>query len=838
MIAINSIYSIFWGLDGEPLQNGYVYIGEPNENPETAPVSVYWDIAGTQGAAQPLRTSNGFLYRTGTPANVFVGGDYSITVRDQSRSLVFTAASAFAAGISPSPYQIVPVQMFGAVGDGVTDDTAALTRAIASGEALYWGDSTLSYRIVTKLTFNQDQQYNRANGARMLFDGTIATRLLDVTADDVTFDGIVFDGNNLQAKWDFVQVDASVERPRFLNCAWENMTGSLSGTVVINGMYGLAISPYAVKDFIVHNCRFSDIIKYNTTAVVITPTVGWGEVGGIIFLTDNLDYATAQPTPTNGVISNCYFENIRTVLDGSLSVNNQIELQDADAIRSIGQVGGVTHLNVQISNMIVVDVAKRALKFNGTAGVQVKNLKIICTSAMQYQMISGASMGSDDLQLDGLQIFSPAASPIRLGWQSLEANRLQISNVVVQRCLSLWDLNPVDTAAAIVGYRISNIEAECEDSGIRTAAIPASFTDCSMENVVLRAKQGVVDMNALEIAVDVDGFNNWEIDNLHIVNGDWKLGQTGWHVTNSYQEINASGFTGSSTTRLLFELGQNPGGTVINPSSLTNFTLDVTALADTWFTTPAPDRADLWSISGDAVTVDNLTVVVPETLLNTQPTYSHGTFYGHDFAVRDLTYSGKGWISWLHTAKATYGPYKRCTIDGAIRNGALTADTSFLYLGDGQRCVVQNVADERIASAGSVTVSDGTVLAGDTHAWIIGAVQSATSSAGSPVYGADIATAIVQVPPMKFNQTLPTVVSAATTTLPIGDVILVTATNNINSITASWAGRRVTLVIADVLTIADGSNLVMAGNFVTTANDTITYVCDGTNWIEETRSVN
>lgn len=42
-----------------------------------------------------------------------------------------------------------------------------------------------------------------------------------------------------------------------------------------------------------------------------------------------------------------------------------------------------------------------------------------------------------------------------------------------------------------------------------------------------------------------------------------------------------------------------------------------------------------------------------------------------------------------------------------------------------------------------------------------------------------------------------------------------------------------------IVTFTDGNNLKLAGNFVTTADDTITLCCaDGTNWYEVCRSVN
>jgi hypothetical protein len=84
-----------------------------------------------------------------------------------------------------------------------------------------------------------------------------------------------------------------------------------------------------------------------------------------------------------------------------------------------------------------------------------------------------------------------------------------------------------------------------------------------------------------------------------------------------------------------------------------------------------------------------------------------------------------------------------------------------------------------------------------------------------------------------------TVASAATLTLPDqGSLIEVTGTTNITSVTASAPGRVVVLTFTDALTFTEGSNLILAGNFVTAANNTITLICDGTDWLEMARSVN
>lgn len=94
MLPVETPFKIYTGLDGKPLHNGYVYFGVANQNPLTAPVTVYWDAAGTQPAAQPLRTTNGYIVRAGTPANVFFDGAYSELVKDSVGSQVFYARTS------------------------------------------------------------------------------------------------------------------------------------------------------------------------------------------------------------------------------------------------------------------------------------------------------------------------------------------------------------------------------------------------------------------------------------------------------------------------------------------------------------------------------------------------------------------------------------------------------------------------------------------------------------------------------------------------------------------------------------------------------------------------
>ncbi len=97
--SVRSPFAVFYDLDGSALQNGFVYVGIANQNPETSPAAIFWDSALTQPAPQPLRTMNGAISRTGTVANVFISGDFSITVRDKKGNLIYSILSIATSGL-------------------------------------------------------------------------------------------------------------------------------------------------------------------------------------------------------------------------------------------------------------------------------------------------------------------------------------------------------------------------------------------------------------------------------------------------------------------------------------------------------------------------------------------------------------------------------------------------------------------------------------------------------------------------------------------------------------------------------------------------------------------
>ena len=88
LTQVTGPYPIFTDLDGTPLDDGYLYIGDVNQDPEQNPIQVFWDANLTIPATQPIRTSNGYAYRNGTPALLYTAGEFSITIRNKREEFV------------------------------------------------------------------------------------------------------------------------------------------------------------------------------------------------------------------------------------------------------------------------------------------------------------------------------------------------------------------------------------------------------------------------------------------------------------------------------------------------------------------------------------------------------------------------------------------------------------------------------------------------------------------------------------------------------------------------------------------------------------------------------
>lgn len=203
-LSIQPTFPIFTDIDGQPLDDGYIFLGVANLQPIGNPISVFLDVALTIPAVQPIRTIGGYPVVSGTPVRLYVNSNYSIQVQNKNGSVVYSAPAAterysndVVVGIDGTNVSFiqagtgadvrtmqdkarewVSVKDFGAVGDGVADDRAAIQECL---DYCYNSDKVVfipagTYKILDSLILYDYQAIRGQGWRRTMITGTLANK--------------------------------------------------------------------------------------------------------------------------------------------------------------------------------------------------------------------------------------------------------------------------------------------------------------------------------------------------------------------------------------------------------------------------------------------------------------------------------------------------------------------------------------------------------------------------------------------------------------------------------------------------------------------------------------
>lgn len=259
MTAITAPLPLFFDDDGTPLDGGYVYIGTSGANPETSPVSVYWDSALTQPAAQPLRTVRGQIARSGSPSPVYVNSDYSLTVRDKRKALLLYEPTAADVNIGLAISQLstdlastatgkggalvglpsngggtVDAALSGVIWlngrsgadpTGTTDSAAAINAALATGKDVI-GYGTFKVGSTLAYSSTQGQRLIIRGSLKPTFKGDTIRIIAFEQAADVAIDGSLQSGGSAGAAFVIGYGGANAQQASIARCRVINYVGN------------------------------------------------------------------------------------------------------------------------------------------------------------------------------------------------------------------------------------------------------------------------------------------------------------------------------------------------------------------------------------------------------------------------------------------------------------------------------------------------------------------------------------------------------------------------------------------------------------------------------------
>lgn len=236
MKAISVPFPFFTESDGSPLDNGNIYFGTENLNPETNPIQIWADLEGTIPLAQPVKTSNGYMVRYGTPVNVFADSAYSMTVKNKNGELVYNLPSS--AVITPSSGSGNVIDDFGATPDNPDIDNAdPFNEAFSSSNGQIFIPAG-TYNIDSLLIIDCDNlEVYGVEGATILTSSNLVELAQIVRMENVNFYGITFElttASGLSSRGVVFADDPTITNSSFVRCT-QTAPNCKAGGFIVDG---------------------------------------------------------------------------------------------------------------------------------------------------------------------------------------------------------------------------------------------------------------------------------------------------------------------------------------------------------------------------------------------------------------------------------------------------------------------------------------------------------------------------------------------------------------------------------------------------------------------------
>lgn len=300
----------------------------------------------------------------------------------------------------------VNVKHYGAVGDGVTDDTAALTSALNCGaKKVFIPNGT--YKVTSQIIITVDKLEIYGSGKILIdFENEYCFRCGNRSL--LKIDGLFFDGNH---KSKGAIIVGNTNEFYVSNCTFYDFRATVT-------VYAIAVG--TTENCVIEKCKFNKLWSE------IAPN-GTGVVRGIYV------YSTNE----NVIIKDCHFYDIHSVTSEDV-----VDYQDADAIQCQATSGIGYFQNVKVESCFFENIGKRAIKFQGDVGCNYVAKDCVISSSWTSEddesavgMYSAISHYAGNCYIDNIKFLGGACAHF------LEIVNALVETVHVKNCLYIPEVH-------------------------------------------------------------------------------------------------------------------------------------------------------------------------------------------------------------------------------------------------------------------------------------------------------------------------------------------------------------------------------------------------------------
>ena len=202
------------------------------------------------GAPETINVGAGLTLASGTLSAVIP--PVSLAGLDASASVITPDGALSPLRLSTLFASAVCPESFGAVGDGVTDDTVALSAAIATQRPVHLGPRTYATSGQWTIPFSATLTGTAGQSTLRRINQTSGSAWISISGPCFTAEGIIFDANSPSVPGEAwaVLITSSCPNSSFRGCSFRNAGGATLG----NGLTVLASDP-AIVSHTVDNCE-------------------------------------------------------------------------------------------------------------------------------------------------------------------------------------------------------------------------------------------------------------------------------------------------------------------------------------------------------------------------------------------------------------------------------------------------------------------------------------------------------------------------------------------------------------------------------------------------------